>query len=302
MSWMNEGHHMALDMLSRPGEANLLRDPSGDILITRNLPYTESSYYRAQGSAPQGAEGVPYIDDLQPTRVITELRFSPEGDITGVQTKIVGAAPQPTLVQSWLLVAEHDLPADQAPADLQRPRPATDQARYVVDWSGGNPLASMVETMPLSDAVALSMVPLFYFPTDSQLKLVQVQGNRAPQGTRMFQNDVLSDAVRDGVALRLEYQGSDTSQRLTLVEGPAEPLGDYIRTHYNTPFWKQSAMQTIRVGSEAITCWVMWDGSGSEGQSWVFASLGNTLVVVEGQGAWFRIEGVRLLEALRSAQ
>ncbi|MBC8075269.1 MAG: hypothetical protein H7Y32_04270, partial [Chloroflexales bacterium] len=300
LAWIDPGTRAAIDLLANPGHGVTMRE--GTRYVARLQPI-ERSEYEQLSIAAMDDEALPFIADLNVSLVVTELGFAAGGGVSSTRTSVVGHSDGrriESLTQLWNLEEQRPVERDEAPLSLRDGGTPNVPARYVADWVSADQLYDPLISVPISRAQELLRTPLFVLPADGAFKPLPIElwSSAGSQRTR-FTNEPLLDAAREGRGVWTHYR-TEVGLQLSLFQGPAEPLADYLRTHPNAPFWQQSVLRRARIAGQDTQGWLMSNGKQLDVATlWYFVEVDGTLIVAQGSGAWFPGEGVRLLGQLQ---
>jgi hypothetical protein len=284
----------AVEMLTVAGEGPTLAErPGGGTLISRSEQAESSPRYGYLLNVASG--GSPYLFDIRPISITTELALGPAGEPDEVAVYAVDAGGARTLVERYEVQERGEVPLAEAPAALREgdmpPATYTSDYRGVDNWS---PAALVTRT--LTEALALHAGDVYVL---DGAKLLYVEGgpldDRAPAyGT------FLEPAIGQRLALRLSYavpppETGGRGTEIKLTQGPAEPLRALLRSTPDTP-WQASEPVRLRAAGREVEAWL---GTGE--RDYLLFELDGALIAVEAPAGWYRSGGAAILERLRLA-
>lgn len=287
----------ALELLASPAEQlTVSRVPGGGTLFSYSEQAISSPRY-AYLLRVEGPTAEPFLYDLRPITMTTELQLSPAGEAEAVRVYAVDDAGLRNLVASYEVFERGDIALAAAPAPLRdgaMPEPlyARDY-RFDAASAAGTSLSLVTRT--LTEALALAPGGLYLLDGAGPLFVEDGPTEQAYAGA----GDVLEQAVGQRLATRLSYSvapedgGSD--YLLRVIQGPAGPLGAFLRAAGGLP-WTASEQRRLTIAGRELDAWV---GEGE--RSIIVAELGGTLVVVEILGGAFGERDLAALAGMRLA-
>lgn len=306
-SWHTEGDRTALEMLARPGAGMMLTmRPDGSRVVTHRQPGREARRYQHLYDVAPFNEILPYLRDLQPQIIATELVLTT--DSRPVKVRVYGEeatqqpAPPPVLLSAWELLAEKRVSRADALAEAQDGAPpAAEVVRDFTRQSNFSFSTLNLRALTPDEAQAQLQSPLLLLPESATIALEQIVGTQAPTALNPFPLDPLEEIVRSGLAVRLEYRINTTPSglwQLRLLQGPVEPLRTFFQRQ-SKALWTLSSPYTLTLAGRKIDAWLMQDPALQ--RWWLFAEFEGALLIVEGAGDWFRETALPLLAELQPA-
>lgn len=296
--------NLALTLLASP-EAQLSLEPlpEGGAVLRANEPV-------ATGRYPIGVPGArpsePYIDDVAPELLTTEIFLSAEGVPELMRAYMVSARGARMLVESYEILERSALPLAEAPAPLRGGAPPT--ASYTLESFIGGPgdrsvtvSNAMLSARTLTEALVFSPTPLYVLDEASGAELMLIeQGYSDPIYRGAVTGELTSYAVAEGLATRMTYQVAPPAEgeplySLRITQGPAGPLRAFLRLQPEVP-WERSGPAPLTIAGREVEAWV---GQGEN--IYIIAELDDTLLILEAPPAWFSLGGPELLAGLRDA-
>jgi hypothetical protein len=278
----------------RGGELRTYPGPDGGTVISRSEAAAGSPRYGWLLGDERGA-GEPYLYDLQPETITTELAFARDGALRRVEVFAESAAGLRTLLQRYELLARAERPLADVPAAI-RSDGGMPEAAFVVEYSDGRPrVPASIETSTLAEALGAAPGDV-YLLAGAQPELVeQGSGQNA-----VDHGDVLENAVGRRLALRLSYmlaagEGEQASV-LRITQGPAGPFAAYLRARGGLP-WASSEPVRLTIAGREVDGWT---GAGEQG-AYLAAELDGTLIVVESSARTFAERDLAALAGMRRA-
>lgn len=266
---------LALDLLNRPGALALEEAPGGGSLVRLSEAARESPRYSQGALSPTPV--APYLFDLQPLTITTELALSPLGEAEAVRVYAERGAGR-TLIESYEVTARASVPPAEAPAALGDGAPP--QAALVRDFSSGGaaPMPNPVRVDSLAEAQGWEGLALYGLPDELATLLAVEQGDRAYQGVNPASS--LDEALVRGLALRLTYRapaGEYTPESFDVVlnQGPRASLAALLRSSSASP-WGTSEPIRLEVAGAEVDAWY---GQGL--RSYLIVELGETLLILD---------------------
>jgi hypothetical protein len=262
----------------------------------------------------------PYLADLGDLPLTTLVELDPDGRATLIQTW-AGVVESGTLLQSWELVTDETLPAEQVPPSTFDARPPDALQRWVLTQN--EPARPVPFSVTITQALDLAGTPLFELPTTrdiTQTVAITSSGELSPTevllrvppllnsiiagpppdapGARwQSEQDVFEQAVKDGFAVRLSYTITDSQGNSTspdVYQGAAKTFGAYLRS---SAAWKTSSAETLQIGGKPIGGWRVSQRSG--GGDWLLFELDGTLIAVQDTSIELRAMLTQLRPATR---
>jgi hypothetical protein len=297
--------NLALTLLASP-EAELTIRPrsEGGTLLRASEPAAAGRY--PIGASGGGSPAEPYIADLAPALLTTEILFSADGAPELMRAYVHGGQGVRTLVESYEILERAELPLAEAPAPLgEGARPA---ASYVSEslFAGRGDSAitvssAMLATRTLAEALAFSPSPL-YLPDEAsgaELLLVE-QAHIGSSYPGAVTGELTTYAVAESLATRMTFQVAPLAEgappsSLRITQGPAAPLRAFLRIRPEVP-WALSRPAGLTVAGRELQVWV------AQGEfAYMIAELDDTLLILEAPPGWFDMQGLALLAGLRAA-
>lgn len=248
-------------------------------------------------------DGQPYLFDLQPATIDTELDLAPDGLVTAMRIYAVGGGGRRTLVKSYEVSERSELPLADAPAAL-RDGDVPD-ALYVADYRGndGAPGSGYpIVTRTLTEALALAPGAVYLLGDGAALQQVEDGPlDSAPAAAGWFNNgEYLLGAISQRLAARYTYsvepaRAGDSPWQLRITQGPAGPLGAFLRVS-GSPQWRFSESRRLEVAGRPVEAWY-GEGDGAQ----LILELGDTMLIVEADGVRFDEDVPAALATLRPA-
>ena len=299
LAWLDDGTHAAIDFLANPGLGVAFDE--GTSSIVRRQPIDISDYAQL-AIAAMDDNRVPFIADLNASLVVTTLGFAADGSVKSSRTSVVGyndGRRVERIAHLWNLEERRPAEVREAPAPFVGNGEPNVQARYVSNFREARPAPKPFAGTTISEAQVLMRMPLFVLPAESGFKLLPIEAWYSSGNNRsVFGSEPLNDAAREGRGVWTHY-ATDVGMQISIFQGPAEPLADYIRTHSNSPFWMKSEPLRALIDGQDVQGWLMSNGKQADiATFWYFAEVDGTLIIAQG-GAWMRDDGLALLGQLR---
>jgi hypothetical protein len=273
---------LVVDLLGQPGELTLERRPGG-ALVRHSEQAISSMRYRAAVLNPSLVE--PYLFDLRPITMTTELELGPAGEALAARVYaegLDGARVIRTLVLSYELVTRETVFPDEAPAPVRDGAPPA--GLFAQPFASGPlALATLVRYDKIAQAVGWPGVPIYAFADDAATLLAVEEGAVAQQGENLDYSaagGVLREAVARRLALRLTYRAPADAQSsalfdIIITQGPAAELRSFLRSSPMVP-WSASQPIRLTIGGREVDGWY-----GVGAQKYLIVELGDSLLVIE---------------------
>ncbi|MCG8347849.1 MAG: hypothetical protein MI924_08735 [Chloroflexales bacterium] len=307
--YMSDGDQIAFGMLGEAyAELLLSTRPDGTQVITRSENGRSSKRFGHLYTSDSSEFGL-YLRDIQPMTITTELVLQAD-DSRPVQLRVYGegmnqgSGPQRVLLRKWELLETAYLDANDVPSEIFDPTPP--DALFVNDYTRPRVTASASagKTISLDEARTRAKSPLFLLPTDGLLVLHSIRASDGDPSTPSFNStpNLFNEAVLKDVAICFDYRIPDdhlNANRLTIYQGPVEPLRTFFRGQDFTP-WASSEQRQATIAGREMEVWWMRGLSGR--RVWLFAELEGTLLIATGPSEWFAENAVPLLAQLQLAE
>jgi hypothetical protein len=300
LDWIDPGTLAAIDFLANPGLGVALQPDTR--LVVRRQSVSRSNYEQLAIAAMDDGR-LPFIADLNASLVVTELALAADSSVRTSRIIVTGyneGKRIERMVQLWNMEEQRPAELVAAPLALRNGGEPAVSARYVTDGTGEAQASSRFSSITITEAQQLLRTPLFALPAQSSFQLLPIEAWQPMGGERFFNtNEPLLDAAREGRGVWTHYR-TDVGLQLSLFQGPAEPLADFLRTHPSTPFWMQSERHRTNVAGQDVEGWLMSNGKQTGYATWwYFAEVDGTLIVAQGAGQWFPSEGLQLMAQLQ---
>jgi hypothetical protein len=294
--------NLALTLLASPGaQLSLKRLPEGGALLRADEPAALSRY--PIGASGGGSPTEPYIADLAPELISTEIQLGAEGEPQLMRAYVVGALGARTLVESYEILERAELPIAEAPAPLREGEPpAASLALESFTARGGDGSITVSNAMlaarTLPEALAFSATPIYQPGEASGVELTLVEQGYSDPGYRgAVTGELTTYAVAEGLATRTTYHVPPLAEggpafSLRITQGPAAPLRAFLRLQPEVP-WVISRPAQLTVAGREIEAWV------AQGELvYVIAELDDALLILEAHPGWYNLQGPELLAGL----
>lgn len=289
---------IALALLSAPdGTLELAEQSAGQTLIRHTEPAADSERYGVLLS--NDGAFAPYLFDLRPERIITEILLNPDGSTYGVYIyagEVLGNNNSPAqLVQAYVIQTRQTIAPADAPAALRGELPAADYTRQPVE---SDQQIIYLTSLTLDEALERTDYPLYLLP-EERATVWDVEGSLAINpGPLAF--DPLTNAIAAKLAVRVRMLAPSIAggveDELSILQGPAAPLRAYFSTQPDVP-WQRSRPITVDLAGRPVSAWLCEDTL--NGQSYLFAEIDDMLLVVQAAEAGFAERIIPLLSELR---
>ena len=288
---------VALDLLTiSDGEPSLERLPGGALLIGHTEVSAASQRYAYLLSTDEPIPTEPYLFDLRPSFITTQLQLAPDGRPQAVRLYAESIGARRELVESYEIVEQGELPLAEAPAPLQDG--LAPEAAYLVDSTNTSGEGSnILVTRTLSEALTLNTGALFLL--DNATPLFVEEGPTKWRSGRT--GSVLDNAVGERLAIRITYSvasqsGAPQSYYLRITQGPAGPLSAFLRSRPAVPWTSSEPLQLMIAGRE-VAAWLGRD----ESTAYLLAALDGTLLIADVPKPWYELYGPAVFDGLQAA-
>ncbi len=297
---LTQAARLALDLLTiGDGELNLERLDGGAMLFSRTEEVSaNSSRYGYLASTDEPILTEPYLFDLRPEYITTELQLAPDGTPEAMRIYAHSSDGWRELVKSYEIIEQGELPLAEAPAPLQDG--VAPKAAYSADYTtirGDGPATLVTRTLTES----LALIPGALFLLDGAAPLYVEEGPGPTEWRSGRHGSVLDEAVGERLAIRLTYSvqtqdGARQSYYLRITQGPAGPLSAYLRSRPAVPWTSSEPLQLTITGREVAA----WLGRG-ENAAYLLAALDGTLLIAELAEPWYDLYGPAVFAGLQAA-
>ncbi len=227
-----------------------------------------------------------------------EIRFTHGNThMVNVRYRTATSPGTPILVRSWELLEERRSTLADAPPELSSG--TLPQALVVLNWnSAASQPRAVYNPQPqlLQQRLEGKTYSVFLPTPASDMQLVSLNDLGSVGGM----NDLFHTALRAGVADRYSYlwTSAGSNHTMSFIQGSAEKLRAFIRSHWNTP-WSSSQQRRLTIAGQEVDAWLMDNTSNSAGTGWLFAEVDGTLIVVEAPRTFFNDSGLAILASMR---
>jgi hypothetical protein len=279
------------------GEPSLERLPGGALLIGHTEVSAASQRYAYLLSTDEPIPTEPYLFDLRPSFIITQLQLAPDGTPQAVRFYAESIGARRELVESYEIVEQGELPLAEAPAPLQDG--AAPEAAYLVDSTNTSGAGSnTLVTRTLTESLALAPGAVFVIKNATPLFVEEGPAEWRSTG----HGNVLDAAVAERLAFRLTYivQTQDGARQsyyyLRITQGPAGPLSAFLRSRPAVPWTSSEPLQLTIAGREVAA----WLGEG-DNAAYLLAALDGTLLIADVPKPWYELYGPAVFDELQAA-
>lgn len=292
---------IALELLGASGGTLELTDQSaGRTMIRHSEPAAGSDRYGFL--LRQDGDFAPYLFDLRPETIITEILLNPDGSTYGVYVYaggVQGSSNGPAqLVQAYVIQTRQMIALAEAPAALRGELP---EAAYIRNLRRPEDSLAELISFRLDEILAQIDYPLYILPAE-RATIDSVEGYIGPPAAaELF--EPLTDAIRANLAvrvlMRVPLADTEAAYELSILQGPANPLRAYLASQFDVP-WQRSRPITVDLGGRPVSAWLCEDTL--NGQIYLFAEIDDMLLVVQAAEDGFAERVIPLLGELQPVE
>jgi hypothetical protein len=258
--------------------------------------YTQLYHEQTASDFESDIDSAPYLADLPEQEITTWVDLDTNGRLLRAEVR-AGTARGGTLLESWELERDEQLPPERIPAAAFEPAPPDALVHWNTPIGSFNQEPTPIRTATLTEALGLLRTPLLgpaivggtqitgsatltnAATLMATLIFINV-GTPPPEGPSHWLDvdNALQGAVRGGYAVQMAYSVTAPAgwPALYLYEGPARSFSAYLRA---TAHWASSTPVTLQLGERRIAAWQVPAPQGDK--TWTLFELDGTLIAVE---------------------